>query len=166
MRQCFNCQSFGHSSNFCGKLTVSNVTSHIHPKTAQNLLAHPKMYQLWRRPPSQLFRLPQYQQLQHTQRTNSQQRQMRSPKPTLPIFRNQQAQFPTLKTPHPPSICGEHPHRHTRKTSSSFHPSIQFLMVVSLNTVNHEHQRGAIFRARQSSYAPPPFTIIYRATVA
>ena len=35
------------------------------------------------------------------------------------------------------AACGEQPHKHTRKSSSSSHSSIQFLMFASLNTVNH-----------------------------
>jgi hypothetical protein len=52
--------------------------------------------------PANFSGCPRDQQLYHTQRTaNQQQRHIRSPKPTQPPFRNQQALFPALKTPHP-----------------------------------------------------------------
>ena len=52
--------------------------------------------------PANFSGCPQYQQqLHHSQQTTSQQHHMRIPKPTQPPFRNQQAHFPALKTPHP-----------------------------------------------------------------
>ena len=55
--------------------------------------------------------------------------------------------------------CGEHPYKHTRKSSSSSHPSIQFLMVASLNTVNHGTPARRTFQS-----SPKPLrssTILY-----
>ena len=41
--------------------------------------------------------------------------------------------------------------------------SLRLLHSIQLTT---DHQRVALFRTRQSSYATPTFTIVYRATVA
>jgi hypothetical protein len=40
VRQCFNCQSFGHSLNFCGKPpSVSGVINHVQHRNAKKPLA-------------------------------------------------------------------------------------------------------------------------------
>ena len=104
VRQCFNCQSFGHSSKFCGKQSkcVKSDQPHASKDCTKPAGTHLKCTNCGGDHPANFSGFPRYQQLHITQRTTSQQRQIRSPKPTLPPFRNLQAQFPALKTPHPP----------------------------------------------------------------
>ena len=104
MRQCFNCQSFGHSSNFCGKppKCAKCDLSHASKDYTNPASTLQKCTNCGGDHPANFSGCPRYQQqLHYTQRTVNQQRQMRSPQPTLPPFRPQQAPFPALKTPHP-----------------------------------------------------------------
>jgi len=105
VRQCFNCQSFGHSSAFCGKPSkcVKCDQPHASKDCSKPVGTPPKCVNCGGDHPANFTGCPQYlQQLHHSQRkTNQQQRQMRTPKLTLPPFRNHQAHFPALKTTHP-----------------------------------------------------------------
>jgi len=104
VRQCFNCQSFGHSSKFCGKPSkcVKCDLSHASKDCTKPASTPPKCTNCGGDHPAKFSVCPQYQkQLHYTQRTANQQHQMRSPQPTLPPFRPQQAPFPGLKTPQP-----------------------------------------------------------------
>ena len=105
VRQCFNCQSFGHSSNFrgkpskCVKCDQPNAT-----KDCTKPVGTPtKCVNCGGDHPAKFSGCPRYQQqLHHTQRMATQQlHQMRDPKPTAPPFRYQQSNFPVLPTPHP-----------------------------------------------------------------
>jgi len=103
MRQCFNCQSFGHSSNFCGKppKCVKCDLSHASKDCTKPASTPPKCTNCGGDHPANFSGCPRYQQqLHYTQRTANQQHQMHNPEPTLPPFRPQQASFPALKTSH------------------------------------------------------------------
>ena len=60
INQCFNCQAFGHSSNFCGKppRCVKCDQPHATKDCPKPVSSPPKVCQLQRRPPSQLHRMP------------------------------------------------------------------------------------------------------------
>jgi hypothetical protein len=111
-RQCFNCQSFGHSSNFCGQppKCVKCDQQHASRDCTKPTSSPPKCVNCGGEHPANFTGCPQYLlQLNHTQRINyQQQRQARSTKTTNPPFQHQQSQFPTLKTPQSSS-----PHQQT-----------------------------------------------------
>jgi len=54
VQQCFNCQSFGHSSNFCGQppKCVKCDQQHVSKDCMKPASYPPKMCQLWQRSPS------------------------------------------------------------------------------------------------------------------
>jgi hypothetical protein len=108
VRQCFNCQSFGHSSNFCGRppKCVKCDQQHASKDCTKSANSPPKCVNCGGEHPANFTGCPQYlQQLSHTQRINHpQQRQARSTKTTTPPFQYQQSQFPALKTPQPSSL--------------------------------------------------------------
>jgi len=113
IRQCFNCQSFGHSSTFCGRppkcvkcdqqhaskdcpkpVSSPQNVSTVEESTQQTLLVAPSIYN------------------STTERNNyPQQRQRRSTKPNNPPFQYQQSQFPVLQT-HQPSSTSRQTYAH------------------------------------------------------
>jgi len=102
----FQLQSFGHSSNFCGKPSKCVKCNQLHATKdcMKPVCTPPKCANCGGDHPANFSGCPRYQQqLHHNQRTATQQlHQMRVPKPTSPPFRYQQSNFPVLQTPHPP----------------------------------------------------------------
>ena len=104
VRQCFNCQSFGHSSTYCGKPSKCVICDqqHVSKDCTKPVGSPPKCVNCGGDHPANFMGCPQYlQQLTHAQRINYQQRQARSPKTTQSTFQYQQSQFPALRTPQP-----------------------------------------------------------------
>jgi hypothetical protein len=103
VQQCFNCQSFGHSSNFCSKPSKCVKCDQLHAsKDCTKRVGTPRNVSTASANSSNFSGCPGINNftIPNGQPTN-QQRQMRCPKPTQPSFRNQQARFPSLKTPQP-----------------------------------------------------------------
>ena len=74
VRQCFNCQSFGHSSNFCGKPSkcVKCDQSHASKDCTKPASTPPKCTNCGGDHPANFSGCPRYQQqLQYTQRTTN-----------------------------------------------------------------------------------------------
>ena len=106
VRQCFNYQSFGHSSNFCGKppKCVKCDKPHATKDCTKPVGSPPKCVNCGGNHPANFSGCPRYQQqLQFSQRSASQNLQhTRSAKPSPPTYRYQHSNFPVLQTPHPP----------------------------------------------------------------
>ena len=104
IRQCFNCQSFGHSSTYCGKPSkcVKCDQQHASKDCTKPAGSTPTCVNCGGDHPANFTGCPQYlQQLTHTQRTSFQQRQPRSSATTQSTLKYQQSQFPALRTPQP-----------------------------------------------------------------
>ena len=106
IRQCFNCQSFGHSSTYCGRppKCVKCDQQHAPKDCTKRAGSAPKCINCGREHPANFTGCPQYiQQLNYIQRNyHSQQRQSRNTSKHNPPFQYQKSQFPELKT-HQPS---------------------------------------------------------------
>ena len=106
VRQCFNCQSFGHSSNFCGKppKCVKCDQPHATKDCTKPVGTPPKCINCSGDHPANFSGCPRYQQqLHHNQRTTTHPlHQRRATTPSSPPFRYHQSNFPVLQTPHPP----------------------------------------------------------------
>jgi len=102
VRQFFNCQYFGHSSNFCGRQCVKCDQQHASKDCTKSASSPPKCVNCGGDHPANFTGCPQYlQQLSHTQQINHQQQsQACSTKTINPPFQYQQSQFPALKTPY------------------------------------------------------------------
>jgi len=117
VRQCFNCQYFGHSSNFCRRPSkcVKCDQQHASKDCTKPASSPPKCVNCGGDHPANFTGCPQYLlQLNHTQRINHQQRQAHSTKTTSPPFQYHQSQFPALKTPQPSSL-----HQQTRAQTAT-----------------------------------------------
>ena len=93
--QLFNCQSFDHSSNFCGKSPKCVKCDQPHPtqECKQPIGTPPKCVDCGGTHPANFTDRPSYQQL------NVRQWQLCLPKLTTPAFQFKQAHFPALKPP-------------------------------------------------------------------
>jgi hypothetical protein len=93
VHQCFNCQSFDHSSNFCGKPPKCVKCDHPHAarECKQPIGTPPKCVNCGGAHPANFTDCPSYQQL------NLHQWQLCLPKLTTPAFQFKQAHFPALK---------------------------------------------------------------------
>jgi len=91
--QCFNCQSFDHSCNFCGKppKCVKCNQPRAMQECKQNIGTPPKCVNCGRAHPANFTDCPSYQQF------NLHQRQLCLLKLTTPAFQFKQAHFPALK---------------------------------------------------------------------
>jgi hypothetical protein len=104
--QCFNCQSFGHSSNYCVK--PAKCVKCDQPQAKKDCpkptSALPKCVNCSGEHPANFSGCPQYQQqLRFTQRPVPQrQHQAHRPDATQPTFWYQRSAFPILQTPHLP----------------------------------------------------------------
>jgi len=100
VRQCYNCQAFGHSSNFCGKPSkcVKCDQQHATKDCTKPTGSPPKCTNCGGPHPAYFSGCPQYlQQIQYLQQnTRRPQRPMQSAKPTPTPFKYQQTQFPAL----------------------------------------------------------------------
>jgi hypothetical protein len=109
IRQCFDCQSFGHSSSFCGRPPRCVKCDQQHAtkdclKSAGSPPPRNVHTNCGGEYPENFTGCPQYIQLNYIQRENyPQQRQSRNPTTSNPSFRYQQSQFPELKTQQSPS---------------------------------------------------------------
>ena len=99
IRQCFNCQSFRHSSTFCGRppKCVKCDQQHASKDCPKPASSPPKCVNCGGEHPANFTGCPQYLQLNYTQWNNDSQ-QRRSTKTSNPPFQYQQSQFPVLKT--------------------------------------------------------------------
>ena len=99
LSQCFNCQSFDHSSNFCGKSPkcVKCNEPHATWECKKHVGMPPKCINCSGTHPTNFTNCPWYQQLNFLH-----QRQPHIPKPTTPAFLFRQAHFPALKPPMSP----------------------------------------------------------------
>jgi hypothetical protein len=106
VRQCFNCQAFGHSSNFCSKpfKCVKRDQLHATKDCKKPTGFPPKCTNCGGPHPANFSGCPQYiQQIQYQQQnTRRPQRPTLNAKPTSTPFKYQQIQFPALKTPTTP----------------------------------------------------------------
>jgi hypothetical protein len=105
VRQCYNCQAFGHSSNFCGKSSrcVKCDQQHATEDCTKPTGSPPKCTNCGGPHPANFSGCPQYlQQIQFQQQNNRRPQQSTlSVKPTTTPFNYQQTQFPVLKSPAP-----------------------------------------------------------------
>jgi PAX-interacting protein 1 len=105
IRQCFNCQNFGHSSNFCGRSPkcVKCDQQHVSKDCTKPVGSPPKCVNCGGEHPANYTGCPQYLRQLHLtpQINNQQQHKPHNIKTNSPQFRYQQAQFPALKTPQP-----------------------------------------------------------------
>jgi len=142
IRQCLNCQSFGHSSTFCGRppKCVKCDQQHASKDCPKPASSPPKCVNCGGEHPANFTGRPQYiQQLNYTQRNNyPQQRQSRSTKTNNPPFQYQQSQFSILKTHQPSStshqtwaqVTSQPTHNYTQQPMSSVIESIQDIMAM------------------------------------
>ena len=107
IRQCFNCQAFSHSSNFCGRppKCVKCDKQHTSKDCNKPPNAPPTSTNCGGEHPANHTGCPQYlQQLHHIpQKTNQQHRKLPDVKTKNPPFQYQQTQLPTMKIPQPSS---------------------------------------------------------------
>jgi len=105
IRQCSNCQSFGHSSTYCGRppKCVKCDQQHASKDCTKPASSPPKCINCGGEHPANFTGCPQYiQQLNYIQRNHHpQQRQSRDTTTHNPPFQYQKSQFPKLKTCHP-----------------------------------------------------------------
>jgi len=105
IRQCFNCQPFGHSSKFCGRppKCVKCDQQHASKNCTKPVGSSPKCVNIGGEHPANYTGCPQYLRQLHLtpQINNQQQRKPHNIKTSSPQFQYQQAQFPALKTPQP-----------------------------------------------------------------
>jgi hypothetical protein len=106
IRQCFNCQSFGHSSTYCGRPPKCVKCDQLHASKdcTKPAGSPPKCINCGGKHPANFTGYSQYiQQLNYIQRNyHPQQRQSRNTSTHNPPFQYQKSQFPELKT-HQPS---------------------------------------------------------------
>ena len=104
VKQCFNCQSFGHSSNYCGRppRCVKCNQPHATKDCTKPAGAPPTCVNCNGDHPANFTGCPQYQlQLQSTYRSAHQQlRQVNKPQTTSPQFHYQKSAFPPLQSTH------------------------------------------------------------------
>ena len=116
VRQCFNCQSFGHLLNYCGKppRCVKCDQSHATKDWTKPVSTPPKCVNCGGEHPANFSGCPRYQQQLHFnfQTTNQHQQQTRKPKPNSPTFQYQQSTFQPLR-PSPQSGPKSQPRHQT-----------------------------------------------------
>ena len=102
IRQCFNCQFFGHSSTFCGTppKCVKCDQQHATKDCSKPDNSPPKCTNCGGDHPANFTGCPQYIHLNLIQRNNPQ-RQSLNTTTHDPSFRYQESQFPALKTQQP-----------------------------------------------------------------
>lgn len=106
INQCFNCQAFGHSSNFCGKppRCVKCDQPHATKDCPKPVSSPPKCVNCSGDHPANFTGCPRYlQHLHYAQRANQRHPLTHKPKTPFSHSQNQHSNFPPLRTP-PPSI--------------------------------------------------------------
>jgi len=105
VRQCFNCQAFGHSSNYCGKppRCVKCDQPHTTKDCTKPVDIPPKCVNCGGEHPANFTGCPRYQQQLHynSQTNNQRQQQPRKPNPTVTSPQYQRSTFPPLRSSPP-----------------------------------------------------------------
>jgi PAX-interacting protein 1 len=139
IRQCYNCQSFGHSSKHCGKPAqcVKCSLPHATKECSKPTGSPPKCSNCGGDHPANFTGCPKYvQQLQFSQRpTNHRQRAAPTPQPSLSSAQHNpytNTRPPPPHTPHPPrtwaNVVAQPPPAQNQPSSGSIIESIKSIL--------------------------------------